>query len=119
MNDFGTWDCSQASSEPLAEIFITLITQSIEPQSWLGMGGAGTIKFFPMGKALIVNQVPDVQGQVQDWLTGLRNLKDEVAAAPLRPPIRFVPGAAFSNVWKKQFATCRGRCRLCKPSYSR
>ncbi|MBV9122183.1 MAG: hypothetical protein JO112_02325 [Planctomycetes bacterium] len=70
------------------EEIIKFIIENIEPESWRCLGGAGTIDYFPLSKALVVNQPADIQEQVMDVLTSLRRLKGE----PDLPP---APGLAM------------------------
>lgn len=62
------------------ERLINLIQRGIEPGSWSSKGGAGTIEYYPLGKALVVNQTPDVQEQVQELLNALRRVQDHECA---------------------------------------
>src|SRR5262249_1403908 len=55
---------------------IELITRTIQPNSWYESGGPGTIDFFPLTMALVINQTPDIQEQVADLLAALRRLQD-------------------------------------------
>ncbi len=48
------------------------------------MGGPGTIDFHPMTNALVVNQTPDIQDQVQDLLNALRRLIDQEVAVEVK-----------------------------------
>jgi hypothetical protein len=54
------------------DVLIRLITTTIEPKSWSEVGGKGTIQYFPLGLALVINQTQDVQEQIADLLTALR-----------------------------------------------
>jgi len=47
---------------------------SIKPESWSVVGGRGTLEFLAAENALIVNQTPEMQEQVQAWLDALRSL---------------------------------------------
>jgi hypothetical protein len=66
------------------EQLIQLITSTIAPDSWVDMGGVGTIEYFPNTMALIINQTPDVLEQVQDLLAALRRLNDQEVATEVR-----------------------------------
>jgi RNA polymerase sigma factor (sigma-70 family) len=59
-----------------AEALIHLITRTIEPASWDVMGGSGTVEYYPLSRALVVNQTPDVQEQIAGFLADLRRLTD-------------------------------------------
>ncbi|MBY0523190.1 MAG: hypothetical protein K2R98_07315 [Gemmataceae bacterium] len=68
----------------MEELLIKLITNNIMPQSWSDVGGPGTIDFFPLGMALVINQTPDVQEQVQELLDALRRLQDLEVSVEVR-----------------------------------
>ena len=60
-----------ARSGPAAALpqqLINLITNTIAPESWNSLGGPGTIDYFPLGMALVINQTPDIQEQIADLL---------------------------------------------------
>jgi len=65
---------------------IKMITSTIKPESWSEMGGPGTIDYWPMGMALVVNNSADVQEQVADFLAALRRLMDEDGLAAVAMP---------------------------------
>ena len=54
------------------DALIRVIVQTIAPNSWSEVGGKGTIQYFPLGLALVVNQTQDVQEQIADLLATLR-----------------------------------------------
>jgi len=54
------------------EELIRLICKVVEPQTWTSKGGSGTIEFYPLGGALVVNQSPAVQEQIEALLAGMR-----------------------------------------------
>jgi type II secretory pathway component GspD/PulD (secretin) len=66
------------------DALIKLITNTIEPQSWADQGGPGTIDFFPMTGALVINETLDIQEQVADLLQALRRLQDQEVAIEVR-----------------------------------
>jgi type II secretory pathway component GspD/PulD (secretin) len=68
----------------LEEMLIKLITGTVAPQSWASVGGQGTIDFYPLGMALVINQTPDIQEQVSDLLQALRRLQDQEVAVEVR-----------------------------------
>jgi hypothetical protein len=72
-------------SQPTREDkLIRLIEQTIQPHSWSGSGGAGTLDYFPMTASLVVTQTPDVQEQVADLLGTLRRAQDTEVALEVR-----------------------------------
>ena len=74
----------QNSKDTIEDVLIKLIQNTIEPQSWSTVGGPGTIEFYPLGKALVVNQTPDIQEQVQELLNALRRLQDMEVAVEVK-----------------------------------
>jgi type II secretory pathway component GspD/PulD (secretin) len=75
--------CSQKSGT-MEDQLITLITSTVAPQSWQSKGGRGTIEYFPLSMALVVNQTPDVQEQIAEMLAALRRLQDAEVAVEIR-----------------------------------
>jgi hypothetical protein len=73
-----------ATPENIAEQLIASITQTIARESWVNYGGKGTIQYFPMGLALVVNQRPEVQEQVAALLAELHRLQGVQVAVELR-----------------------------------
>jgi type II secretory pathway component GspD/PulD (secretin) len=68
----------------LEDVLMKLVTNTVSPQSWNDVGGPGTIDYFPIGMALVINQTPDVQEQVQELLEALRRLQDLEVAVEVR-----------------------------------
>jgi type II secretory pathway component GspD/PulD (secretin)/tetratricopeptide (TPR) repeat protein len=68
----------------LQEVLIKLITNTIAPQTWASVGGQGTIDYYPLGMALVINQTPDIQEQVAELLSALRRLQDQEVAVEVR-----------------------------------
>ena len=55
---------------------IRLITTTIKPDSWMQQGGEGTIEYYPLGLAMVINQSPEVIEEVERLLESLRKLQD-------------------------------------------
>jgi general secretion pathway protein D len=55
---------------------IELIQNTISPNSWSSVGGAGTIEEFQPNLSLVVNQTQAVHEQISDLLAQLRRLQD-------------------------------------------
>jgi type II secretory pathway component GspD/PulD (secretin) len=72
------------TKQNMQDMLIKLVTNTVAPQSWAEVGGAGTIDYMPIGMALVVNQTPDVQEQVADLLEALRRLQDLEVAVEVR-----------------------------------
>lgn len=71
---------TRSGSNTIHDQLIDLITRSVYPGTWEGLGGKGTIQFFPLGMALVINQTQEVQEEVSALLAALRRLQDlEVA----------------------------------------
>jgi type II secretory pathway component GspD/PulD (secretin) len=70
--------------QTLEELLMRLIRSTIAPDSWSDVGGKGTIQYFPLGMALVVNQTQDIQEQIVDLLQALRRLQDLEVAIELR-----------------------------------
>jgi type II secretory pathway component GspD/PulD (secretin) len=60
----------------LEKELIRLITTTIRPDSWQQLGGDGTIEYFPIGMAMVINQSPEVIEEVERLLESLRKLQD-------------------------------------------
>jgi type II secretory pathway component GspD/PulD (secretin) len=80
----GTTITKQGPSNTIEGELINLIKNSIKPESWDYLGGTGTIDYFPIGQALVVNQTADIQEQVADLLQALRRLQDVEVAVEVR-----------------------------------
>jgi hypothetical protein len=67
---------------------IKIITHSVHPKSWSCTGGPATIEFYPIGKALVVTQTPEIHEHVAELIAMLRQLCEPrtVVAAPVAPP---------------------------------
>jgi type II secretory pathway component GspD/PulD (secretin) len=66
------------------DMLIKLITSTVEPRSWADQGGPGTIDFHPLTNALVINQTPDIQDQIQDLLNALRRMIDQEVAVEVK-----------------------------------
>jgi general secretion pathway protein D len=72
----GNLPASPEGTDISAKLLVTLITSSIQPDRWTAAGGKGTIEYFPLGQALVVNQTAGVQEQIADLLAALRRMQD-------------------------------------------
>lgn len=72
---------------------IEKIMTAVEPKSWFKAGGKGTVEFFPIGMALVVNQVPTVHEKIDLFLDSLRKMQDQQVVTELR--IITVPDNSF------------------------
>ena len=72
-------DATKVSPSTTQDHLMRLIRGTIAPASWAEVGGRGTIDYFPLGMALVINQTPAVQEQIDALLHSLReNLDKEV-----------------------------------------
>ncbi|WP_020469063.1 hypothetical protein [Zavarzinella formosa] len=67
---------SQVTGGTLERELIRLITTTIKPDSWMQQGGEGTIEYYPLGLAMVINQSPEVIEEVERLLESLRKLQD-------------------------------------------
>ncbi len=72
------------SKDAMAEVLKDLIVKTIKRNTWEDMGGTGSIQYFPMGMALVINQPQEVQEEVQLLLNTLRRLQDLQVSVELR-----------------------------------
>jgi type II secretory pathway component GspD/PulD (secretin) len=73
-----------APTNTTEENLIKLISGTIAPRSWSDQGGPGTVDYFPLTMALVINQTPDIQEQIGDLLASLRRLQDQEVAVEVR-----------------------------------
>jgi type II secretory pathway component GspD/PulD (secretin) len=60
----------------LEKELIRLITSSVKPETWKELAGEGSIEYYPLGLALVINQAPEVIEEVERLLDSLRKLQD-------------------------------------------
>src|SRR5207248_368365 len=70
--------------QTMEDVLIATIKNTIAPQSWSVMGGPGTIDYFPLAMALVINQTPDIQEQIAELLAALRRLQDVEVTIEMR-----------------------------------
>jgi type II secretory pathway component GspD/PulD (secretin) len=61
-----------------------LVTGMVRAQSWGDLGGPGSIEYFDIGGALVVNQTADVISEVAQLLDALRRLQDLSVSVEIR-----------------------------------
>ena len=61
-----------------------LVKSTVAPASWKDKGGPGSVRFYPLGMALVVNQSPAVQEEVRALLDALRRMQDIESAVEIR-----------------------------------
>jgi type II secretory pathway component GspD/PulD (secretin) len=74
----------KGAGRTIEDLLVKLIQSTIHPQSWSDMGGQGTIQYYPLGMALVVNQTPNIQEEIADLLVALRRLQDLEVAIEMR-----------------------------------
>lgn len=85
---------------------IRKIITTVEPATWSTLGGEGSIEYYPLGLALVVNQTRDVHEKVEQFLEQLRKFQDFQIVVDLRI-------VTVSDAWidkcdlPKQFFPCR------------
>ena len=72
------------SKDGMAALLKDLIVNAIAKNTWEEMGGNGSIQYFPMGLALVINQPQEIQEDVQRLLESLRKLQDLQVSVELR-----------------------------------
>jgi general secretion pathway protein D len=77
-------ETAPSSRVKLEEVLMQLILTTVDPPCWSENGGKGTLNYYPLGMALVVNQTPDIQEQVADLLEALRRLQDVEVSVEIR-----------------------------------
>ena len=95
----------KAPGTTLENELMDLIRATVQPNSWKGQGGAGTLQFYPLGMALVVNQSAKVQAEVADLVQALRRLQDvevgiemRIVSVPCECAARFRDKAGFAPI---------------------
>jgi type II secretory pathway component GspD/PulD (secretin) len=70
--------------DTMEQLLMELIQGTCQPHSWKSMGGPGTVQYYPLGMALVINQNQEVQGEVEELLRALRRLQDMEIAIEMR-----------------------------------
>jgi hypothetical protein len=97
---------------------IRKITATVEPKSWAAAGGPGTIEYFPLGMALVVNSTPEVQAAVGKYLDAARKMQDQQVITEVR--LLTVSDACFEKTnLGRHFAPAKGQtkpaAKFCAP----
>src|SRR5262249_3979210 len=69
----------QARVEPPAtreDALIHLIVSTVAPEAWNSKGGPGTIRYYPLGRSLVLNTTLQVHAEVRSLLEALRRMQD-------------------------------------------
>lgn len=76
--------CCAQSVRKLDEELTRLIQTTIAYSSWKENGGVGTVDFYPYGKALVVNNKPEVIEQVVQFLDTMREPQNHQVVVEVR-----------------------------------
>jgi len=68
----------------MEDALISLIQNTIAPDTWMSAGGKGRIEYWPATMSLAINQTIDVIDQISDLLASLRRLQDQQVAIEVR-----------------------------------
>jgi len=85
--DAGDADRTARGQEPRAtteDRLVQLLLQAVAPASWQRAGGRGTIDYYPLGMALLINQTAEVHQRIATVLATLRKLQDTEIALEIR-----------------------------------
>jgi len=52
------------------------ITTTVAPRTWSEFGGIGSIQYYPLGMALVVNQTPEIHALIEDLLTTMQRVQN-------------------------------------------
>jgi type II secretory pathway component GspD/PulD (secretin) len=74
----------RTAGQTIEEVLMKLVTSTVSPSTWTDVGGPGTIQYFPLGLALVINQTPDIQEQIADLLAALRKLQELEVSIEIR-----------------------------------
>lgn len=80
----GVYMPANATPPTMENQLIKLITNTVAPQRWSDMGGEGTIDYYPLGMALVINITEDIQEQIAELLQTLRRLQDTEVTIEMR-----------------------------------
>ena len=81
----GSYPSSDRPSGPvLAEQLISMVQEMVAQGTWQYSGGPGTIRFWPLGNALIVNQSDRVHEEIANLLFNLRKMQEVQVAIEMR-----------------------------------
>ncbi len=72
------------TTDAMAESLMKVIRETIAKESWESGGGKGTMQYFPLGMALVVQQRQDVHDAITRLLGGLRKLQDVQVTVEMR-----------------------------------
>ncbi len=71
-------------TKTIEDELIRLICSTVAPASWSQNGGTGSIQYYPLGMALVINNTREVNEEVVALLAALRRLLDINVSAEIR-----------------------------------
>jgi hypothetical protein len=100
------------------DTLITLLQETIAPDSWEEAGGPGRISPFPASGALVLSQTREVQEQVEQALTALRKAKAIQKVETVSIPLDNVAPKESLTLASRSLGTTRisGAKRIRRPS---
>lgn len=63
---------------------IKLITQTVDPTSWIDEGGPGEVEYFPLNMSLVITQTENAHAQIAEMLESMRHLFEVSVGHELR-----------------------------------
>lgn len=93
---------------PLEDRLMKLICNAIAPQTWSAVGGRGTVDYFPLGMALVVNQTADVHEQIAELLNSLRRNAEKEIGVEVRA---VTIGEKMARHLREQYGIDCTRCK--------
>jgi hypothetical protein len=77
---YGKGDGKRKEGGTCEDHLIRLLTHTVSPKTWTTAGGHGTVEYFPLSLALVVNQTPGVHEKIEKLLGDLRRLQETQVA---------------------------------------
>jgi hypothetical protein len=96
----------QAAGTTREELLMDLIKDNVAKDSWERMGGAGSMQYFPLGKALVVTQHQEAHEEIQLLLASIRKLNELSVEVETRV-VQMSPDMA--KHWRKVLAQAGAR----------
>jgi general secretion pathway protein D len=77
-------DAPAKNPKTTEDALMSVLRHTVEPHTWEENGGAASVRYYPVGMALVVRQTPVNQQKVADLLTSLRRLQDVEVSVEVR-----------------------------------
>jgi hypothetical protein len=88
-----------AARETTEHGLMKLIVNVVAPTTWQLCGGPGTIDYFPLGMALVIQQTPEIHERIAELLAGLRRMNDLEVTVETR--LLSLSDSAFAQLCKR------------------